>query len=99
MSCFSAPRLLFCLAAAALPWSPVSQGETPSKPGPRSEARAARSENYCLGGIEDRKIIVHESQVTNPFRQTTLLGCQVDGGDPQVMPDLPAPSAVEEVMS
>jgi hypothetical protein len=46
----------------------------------------------CLGGIEDGKLIVDESQLENPFRQTTRLGCQVDGGDPRTMPDLPAPS-------
>lgn len=49
-------------------------------------------ENYCIGGIDDRKIIVDESQIENPFRQTTRLGCEVDGGQPRTMPDLPTPS-------
>jgi len=62
-------------------------------PAADAEVRVEQPENYCLGGIEDRKIIVDESRITNPFKQTTRLGCEVDGGDPRTMPDLPTPSA------
>lgn len=58
-----------------------------------SEVQVRHPENYCLGGIEDRKIIVDESQLSNPFRETTRLGCEVDGGDPRTMPDLPTPTS------
>lgn len=64
---------------------------------PPAETRISPPENYCLGGIEDRKIIVDESQVDDPFRYTTRLGCEVDGGDPQTMPDLPRPSVERTV--
>ena len=57
------------------------------------EVRATQPHNFCVGGIEDRKIIVDESRLTNPFRETTRLGCEVDGGDPRTMPDLPSPSS------
>ena len=67
-------------------------GPTPASAG-SDEVRVEQPHNYCLGGIEDRKVIVDESQLINPFRQTTRLGCEVDGGDPRTMPDLPAPSA------
>jgi len=62
-------------------------------PATDEEARVEQPENYCIGGIEDRKIIVDESRITNPFKQTTRLGCEVDGGDPRTMPELPTPSA------
>jgi hypothetical protein len=66
-------------------------GATPD-PAAAIEVQVRYPENLCLGGIEDGKLIVDESQLENPFRQTTRLGCQVDGGDPRTMPDLPAPS-------
>lgn len=66
------------------------------EPGPgrthEAKVETGHSDNYCLGGIEDRKIIVEETQISNPFRETTRLGCEVDGGDPQTMPDLPTPT-------
>lgn len=52
-----------------------------------------RPENLCTGGLEDGKIIVDESYLKNQFRETTRLGCEVDGGNPVRMPDLPAPNA------
>jgi hypothetical protein len=55
--------------------------------------------NFCLGGFEDRKQIVNESTLENPFRQTTLLSCQIDGGTPVVMPDLPRPVAKRTVLA
>jgi hypothetical protein len=94
MKCLALTRVLpflactFALAAAA----------DPAPPGTDAEVRVEHPENYCLGGIEDRKIIVDESRLTDPFRQTTRLGCQVDGGDPQTMPDLPSPTAEHRVL-
>lgn len=87
--------LLSMTAVAGEP--PYERARADSSP-EETEARTSKPENYCLGGIEDRKIIVHERQLTNPFEQTTLLGCEVDGGDARVMPDLPAPSPVYEVL-
>jgi len=55
--------------------------------------------NMCYGGLENRKRIVPESQLGNPFRETTHLDCEIDGGQPTVMPDLPAPSAVRTVLA
>jgi hypothetical protein len=57
------------------------------------EARIEPSDNLCFGGLEDGKIIVGEQYLKNPYRETTRLGCEVDGGAPVTMPDLPAPDA------
>lgn len=84
--------LIFMLAA--LPFTAAQA----APPAPASEVRAEPGENYCFGGIEDRKIIVDESQITDPFRQTTRLGCEVDGGDPHTMPDLPTPTAERRLL-
>ena len=56
-------------------------------------AGARSSDNLCFGGLEDGKIIVSEPYLRNPYRETTRLGCEVDGGVPVTMPDLPAPDA------
>jgi len=69
---------------------------------PHSEASQLGSEpphNMCYGGLENRKRIVPENQLGNPFRETTHLDCEIDGGQPTVMPDLPAPSAVRTVLA
>lgn len=85
------------LASALL--APALALADPAGMGPGAdEVRVEQPHNYCLGGIEDRKIIVDESQLTNPFRETTHLGCEVDGGDPRTMPDLPAPSPEQHVL-
>jgi len=60
--------------------------------GGNDEVRIRHPENFCVGGIEDGKIIVDEQRLSDPFRETTRLGCQVDGGTPRTMPDLPAPA-------
>ena len=49
--------------------------------------------NFCAGGLEDGKIIVNEAFMRNGFKETTVLGCQVDGGRAVQMPDLPDPNA------
>ena len=49
--------------------------------------------NFCTGGLENGKIIVSESYLRNGFKETTVLGCQVDGGQAVQMPDLPSPDA------
>ena len=85
------------LASALL--APALALADPAGMGPGTdEVRVEQPHNYCLGGIEDRKIIVDESQLTNPFRETTHLGCEVDGGDPRTMPDLPAPSPEQRLL-
>ena len=53
------------------------------------------SDNLCFGGLEDGKIIVSEPYLKNPYKETTRLGCEVDGGAPVTMPDLPAPDAAK----
>jgi len=64
-------------------------------PVPATEAKVetVRPENLCTGGLEDGKFIVEEPYLENQFRETTRLGCEVDGGSPVRMPDLPAPDA------
>lgn len=57
------------------------------------------ADNLCFGGLEDGKIIVSEPYLKNPYRETTRLGCEVDGGDPVTMPDLPAPDAAKTRMA
>lgn len=74
----------------------ASHAVAAAPPGSRDDGREARAqepENYCLGGIEHRKIIVGEGLVLDPFKETTRLGCEVDGGDPRTMPDLPTPTS------
>jgi hypothetical protein len=66
-----------------------------SMPAPEADAQAQQSDNLCFGGLEDGKIIVDEQFIENPYRQTTRLGCEVDGGAPVTMPDLPAPDAAK----
>jgi hypothetical protein len=56
------------------------------------------SDNLCFGGLEDGKIIVSEPYLKNPYQETTRLGCEVDGGAPVTMPDLPAPDAAKTRM-
>ena len=61
-----------------------------------SELRAEESrerQNLCLGGWDDRKLIVAESRIENPFRETSRLGCETEGGTAVEMPDLPAPQS------
>lgn len=76
--------MLACYSAPA--WAAGAQA------GGNDEVRVRHPENFCVGGIEDGKIIVDEQRLTDPFRETTRLGCQVDGGAPRTMPDLPTPS-------
>ena len=72
-------------AAGALP-NAAPSAQAPSLPG-ASLPRTKRS-NICFGGLEDGKLIPQDDRVQNPFRQTSLLGCSVDGGRPAFLPDL-----------
>ena len=85
--------LLLSLGAAAAAVEPPAAVN--SDPGVSAEP----GHNYCLGGIEDRKLIVEEERISNPFRQTSRRGCEVDGGSPQIMPDLPAPAAAQQILA
>ena len=44
--------------------------------------------NICLGGLDDGKLIPHDGNIDNHFRQTSELGCAIDGGVPAFLPDL-----------
>jgi len=87
------------IAAAALLIGVSMPGWTAPEPAhggtDAEEARIAPSDNLCFGGLEDGKIIVGEQYLKNPYRETTRLGCEVDGGAPVTMPDLPAPDAAK----
>ena len=48
----------------------------------------SRRGNICFGGLDDGKLIPNDDRIDNPFRQTTLLGCSVEGGEPVFLPDL-----------
>ena len=48
----------------------------------------SRRGNICFGGLEDGKLIRNDDRVDYPFRQTSLLGCSVEGGQPVFLPDL-----------
>ena len=54
--------------------------------------------NICFGGFEHGKLIPADDQIANPFIQTTLLGCAVEGGTPTFLPDL-KPKVTGGVMS
>jgi len=60
-----------------------------------TDAVIEHSDNLCSGGLEDGKIIVAEIYLRNPYKETTRLGCEVDGGAPVTMPDLPPPAAAK----
>ena len=82
-------QIVLCLIVTAI--VPVSAWATPDA----ADARIEHSDNLCSGGLEDGKIIVAERFLENPYKQTTRLGCEVDGGAPVTMPDLPAPDAAK----
>lgn len=94
---FSRPvcTALLCLATSAALAAEPGAENVGADPGVSAEP----GHNYCLGGIEDRKLIVEEDRISNPFRQTSRLGCEVDGGRPQIMPDLPAPAAAQRALA
>lgn len=87
--------LLAPLATAlAVGFASVMADDLPSWNAPSQAIILAATQgqmNFCLGGFEHRKQIVGDSSLDNPFRQTTLLACQLDGGTPVVLPDLPRP--------
>lgn len=78
--------------AAALPASEAAAsavGAAPNAaPGSQGPLPRTRRSNICFGGLEDGKLIPQDDRVENPFRQTSLLGCSVDGGRPAFLPDL-----------
>ena len=53
--------------------------------------------NICFGGLDDGKLIPYDDDVERPFKETTLLGCAVEGGNPVFLPDL-APKVVDGVL-
>ncbi|MEM8768848.1 MAG: hypothetical protein AAGE43_15480 [Pseudomonadota bacterium] len=90
--------ILPIVATSALFLGPLAVAEEPAGAAQSTfegKAQIEPSENLCFGGIEDGKIIVSEQFLENPYRQTTRLGCEVDGGAPVTMPDLPAPDAAK----
>ena len=64
---------------------------------PRAQADQNRG-NICFGGFEHGKLIPLDDEVKNPFKQTTLLGCAIEGGAPTFLPDL-KPKVADGVMS
>jgi len=90
---------LLLVIATALTLSPcglrAQQPADPANlPGPELRAQETRErQNLCLGGWDDRKLIVAESRIENPFRETSRLGCETEGGTAVEMPDLPAPQS------
>lgn len=64
---------------------------------PPAQADRGRS-NICFGGFEHGKLIPADDRIANPFTQTTLLGCAVEGGTPTFLPDL-KPKVAGGVMS
>ncbi|MGD8415644.1 MAG: hypothetical protein PVH91_01160 [Pseudomonadales bacterium] len=94
------PARHIALLLAVLASPGVLADDATAAPGPSGAATggaASRgpSDNLCFGGLEDGKIIVSEPYLENPYKQTTRLGCEVDGGSPVTMPDLPAPDAAK----
>ena len=80
---------VFSIAAASLAYA----GD--AVPSPAAEASESADSvsgsqrgNICFGGLDDGKLIPNDDRIDNPFRQTTLLGCSVEGGEPVFLPDL-----------
>lgn len=78
------------VAALALALSaPVGAAEAPVGPPAEPPSRADRERgNICFGGFEHGKLIPADDQINDPFSQTTLFGCAVEGGVPTFLPDL-----------
>jgi len=87
--------LVLVLLATLAPFGTALADDGAMHPGEAGDARREPSDNLCFGGLENGKIIVTEPYLENPYRQTTRLGCEVDGGSPATMPDLPAPDAAK----
>lgn len=79
----------FSVAASSLAYA---AGAAPSPAAEASESADSVSDsrrgNICFGGLDDGKLIPNDDRIDNPFRQTTLLGCSVEGGEPVFLPDL-----------
>lgn len=83
---------LFCAAFSLIPIDAMADTmAAPGAAGAEEAAEVEHSDNLCTGGLEDGKIIVGEPYLRNPYKETTRLGCEVDGGAPVTMPDLPPP--------
>ena len=95
--------LVFGCALSIIALSPAHAGdaastravENPDRAGSVSDSRRG---NICFGGLDDGKLIPSDDRIDNPFRQTTLLGCSVEGGEPVYLPDL-APAIANGVMA
>jgi len=87
--------LILVLLVTLAPFGTALADDGAIRAGEAGDARREPSDNLCFGGLEDGKIIVTEPYLENPYRQTTRLGCEVDGGSPATMPDLPAPDAAK----
>ena len=87
--------LIAVLLASPVVWADnAPRGDTDDQQ-ENGAASIQPADNLCFGGLEDGKIIVSEPYLQNPYRETTRLGCEVDGGAPVTMPDLPAPDAAK----
>lgn len=76
-------------AACSLAYAGDSAPSAAAGPGERSDSVSdSRRGNICFGGLENGKLIPKDDRIDNPFRQTTLLGCSVEGGEPVYLPDL-----------
>ena len=64
---------------------PSPTAETPESADSVSDSQRG---NICFGGLDDGKLIPNDDRIDNPFKQTTLLGCSVEGGEPVFLPDL-----------
>jgi hypothetical protein len=87
------------LAATPNLWAEDTENRVSPEQDGNGAASIQPSDNLCFGGLEDGKIIVSEPYLKNPYRETTRLGCEVDGGAPVTMPDLPAPDAAKTRMA
>ena len=65
--------------------APSPAAETPESADSVSDFQRG---NICFGGLDDGKLIPNDDRIDNPFKQTTLLGCSVEGGEPVFLPDL-----------
>ena len=76
------------LATALAAAQPVNAGVAIPPPSATDSVADDRRGNICFGGLEDRKLIPNNDRIDNPFKQTTLLGCAIEGGKPVFLPDL-----------
>ncbi len=81
----SASRWLLSTLCVLVLAAPAVAMDEAGKPSLRAQQDRG---NICFGGFEHGKLIPADDQIDNPFTQTSLIGCAIEGGKATFLPDL-----------